>query len=62
MKKEEKYLTTDDNVLNNVLDKIKIITCIRKFDDPNISTDTNDKFPDDITLKYVVRFAQKNDV
>ena len=31
--------------------KIKEITCIEKFDDTKVLTETNDKLPDDITFK-----------
>ena len=41
----------DDFMLDNVLNKIKEITNIEKIDDTKILTGTDDKFPDDITLK-----------
>ena len=43
----------DDNILVKVLGKVKIIN-IKKFDDTKILIDTDDKLPDDITLKNVV--------
>ena len=43
----------DDNILVKVLGKVKIIN-IEKFDDTKILIDTDDKLPDDITLKNVV--------
>ena len=45
---------TDDYMLHNVLDKIKEIRGIGKFDDTKILTDANEKFPDDTTLKNIV--------
>ena len=44
----------DDYMLNKALDKIKKIIAIEKFDDTKILIDTDDKLPDDITLKNVV--------
>ena len=44
----------DDYVLDKVLDKIKEIIGIKKPDDINILVDTDDKLPDNITLKSVV--------
>ena len=41
-------------VLNEVLDKIKDIIGIEKFDDTNILIDTDDKLPHYITLKNFV--------
>ena len=43
----------DDYALNKVLDKIKR-TEIGKLNDTNILIDTDDKLPDDITIKNVV--------
>ena len=44
----------DDYVLDELLDKIKEIIGIEKFDNTKTFTDTDDKLPDDITLKYAV--------
>ena len=44
----------DGNILDKVLDKIKKIIGIEKFDDTNILIETDDKLPDGITLKNVV--------
>ena len=41
-------------MLDNVLDKIKEIIGIEKFDDTKILIDTDGKLPNDITLKNVV--------
>ena len=48
---EKKYL-----LLNKVLDKIKESIRIydEKYDDTKILIDTDDKLPDDITLKNVI--------
>ena len=43
----------NDYMLHKVLDKIKEIIHI-KFDNTKILIDTDDKFLDNITLKYVV--------
>ena len=43
----------DDYVPDKVLDKIKEIIGIKKPDDINILVDTDDKLPDNITLKSV---------
>ena len=51
--KEKEYLMIDDNIFNKVLDKIKKIIGIGKFDDTRILIDTDDKLPGDITLKNV---------
>ena len=40
-----------DYLIDKVLDKIKEITCIEKFDDTKIFINTDDKRSDDITLK-----------
>ena len=42
------------NILNKVLDKVKMIIGIEKFDDTKILIETDDKLPDDITLKNAV--------
>ena len=39
---------------NKVLDKIKEKIFIEKFDNTNILTDTDEKLPNDITLKNIV--------
>ena len=44
----------DDYLLDKVLDKIKEIIGIEKFDDTKILIDKDDELPDDITLKNVV--------
>ena len=51
--KERKYLIVDD-MLDKVLDKIKRIIGIEHFDNTKILTDTDDKFPFDISFKKVV--------
>ena len=52
--KEKKYLMVDDYMLHKLLDNIKEMIGIGKFDDTNILIDMDDKLPDDITLKNVV--------
>ena len=49
----------DDYMLDKVLNKIKNITDIEKFDDTKILIDTDDKLPDDITLKNVITLVLK---
>ena len=49
----------DDYMLDKVLNKIKNITDIEKFDDTKILIDTDDKLPDDITLKNVIILVLK---
>ena len=44
----------DDYMLDKVLDKIKEIIGIEKFDGTKILIYADDKFPDDITLKNVI--------
>ena len=39
--------------VRQVLDKIKKITGVEKFDDTKILIETDGNLPDDITLKYV---------
>ena len=41
-------------MLDKVLDKIKELIGIGKFDDTKVLIDTDHKLPDDITLKIVV--------
>ena len=49
----KKYLMVDDHIINKVLDKIKEITGIEKFDNTKILIDSDDKLPDGITFKKV---------
>ena len=49
--RKKKYLVVDDFMLDKVLDKIKEIIGIEKFDDTKILID---KLPNEITLKNVV--------
>ena len=44
----------DDYMLDKVLDKIKEIIAIEKFDNTKILIETDDKLPDDITFKNIV--------
>ena len=44
----------DDYMLDNILDKIKAMINIEKFDDTKILIDTYDEFPGSITLKNVL--------
>ena len=44
----------DDYMLDKVLDKIKETIGIKTFDKTKILIDTDDKLPNDITLKNVV--------
>ena len=53
--KEKKYLMVDDYMLYKLLDNIKEIIGIGKFDDTKILIDMDDKLSDDITLKNVVK-------
>ena len=39
------------DMLDKVLDKIKKVTSIENVDDTKVLTDTDDKLPDDVTLK-----------
>ena len=52
--KEKKYFMVDDYMINKVLDKIKAIIGMYKFDDTKILNDTVDELSDNITLKNVV--------
>ena len=52
--KEKKYLMVEDYMLYKLLDNIKGMIDIGKFDDTKILIDMDDKLPDDITLKNVV--------
>ena len=47
----KKYLMIDGNILDKVLDKIKKITDIEKFDETKILIDTNDKLLDDLNFE-----------
>lgn len=49
-----KKLLLDDYMLDKVLDKTKKIAGVKKLDDIKILIDTDDKLPDDITLKNIV--------
>ena len=53
MKEHEgkKHLMVDGCMINKVLSKVKEVTGIEKFDNNEILIDTDDKLPDDITLK-----------
>ena len=54
----KKYLIVDDFMLDKVLNKIREIISIEKFDNTKILIDTDDELPDDIALmlmKYVVK-------
>ena len=54
MKKvEEKYLLVDDYMLRKVLEKIKEILGIEKYDDINILIDTGDELSDGFTVKML---------
>ena len=53
-KKEKKCLMVDDYMWIKVLDKIEKIIDVEKFDYTKILIDTDDKLPDDITLKNVM--------
>ena len=50
----KKYLMADEYVLDKVLDNIKEIIGIEKFDDTEILMNTDDKLTNDITFKNVV--------
>ena len=52
--KGKKFLMIADYIFDKVLDRVKKIIGIEKFDDTKILSDTNNKFPDDITFKNVV--------
>ena len=45
----------DNHILDKVSDKIKMIVAIEKFDDTKIFIETDDKLPDNVTLKNVVK-------
>ena len=52
--KWREYLMVDDYMLDKVLDQIKEIIGIEKFDDTQILIDRDDKLPDDMILKNAV--------
>ena len=52
--KGKKYLMVDDYVLDKVLNKIKKIIGIGRFDDTKILIKTDNKLPGDVTFKNVV--------
>ena len=57
-------MAVNDYTLDKVSDKIKKIIGIEKFDYTKILIYTDDKFPDDITLKNVAKLIKcviKND-
>ena len=51
---KKKYLISNDYILDKVLDKIKMVIGIEKFDEAKILIETDDKFLDEVTLKTVV--------
>ena len=51
---ETKYLTVDYYVLNKVSENIKEIIGVEKFGHTKTLIDTDEKLPDEITLKNVV--------
>ena len=51
--KKKKFMV-DDYILHKVLDKLKEIIEIKKLDDTKILIDTDDKLPDDVTIKNLV--------
>ena len=52
--RRKKYLMANDYMLDKVLGKMKEIISIEKFDDTQILIDTDDKLPEDATLKNIV--------
>ena len=44
----------DNYMLDKVLDKVKMVTGIEKFDDVKILIDTDDKLANKVTLKNVL--------
>ena len=60
----KKYLMLNNNILNKVLDKVKEVIDIEKFDHVKIVIDADDKIPTDITLKnfmILITCTIKND-
>ena len=53
-KKRKKYMMVEDYMVGRVLNKIKKIIDIEKFDDTKILIETDDKLSDDINLKKFV--------
>ena len=47
-------MIADDYTLHKVLDKIKMIISIEEFNGTKIIVETDDKLPDDVTLKIAV--------
>ena len=47
-------MIADDYTLDKVLGKIKMIISIEEFNDTKIIVETDDKLPDDVTLKIAV--------
>ena len=56
------YLMVDNYMVNKVLDKIKEIMRIRKIYNFKILIDTDDKFPDNITLLMILMTRDINDI
>ena len=50
---KKKHLMIDDYLLDKILDIINGIIGIGRFDKTDILIDTDDKFPDDLTLENV---------
>ena len=50
------YFMVDDYILDKVLNSIKQIMGVEKFDNIKTLIDTDDKLPDGVTLKNVVIF------
>ena len=62
---QTKKKLVDDNILDKVLNKVKKIIDIAKFDDTTFLIDTDNTLPDDIPLTNVViliAFVIKDDV
>ena len=53
---KQKYLMADYYGLDKILDELKEIIGIEKFNDGKVLIDTGDELPDDITLKSVINF------
>ena len=47
----------DDQTLDKVLDKVKIIISTEIFEDTKILIETHDKLPDDVTLCFLFQTA-----
>ena len=50
----EKYMMLNDFMLDEVLEKIRMIISTEKFDETKILIGADNKLPDDVTLKNVV--------